>query len=207
MDRAQEKAFVRKLARMDGNAWEVFCRQYSLPLLEYVQFSFDCGREKAEEVVQMTFVRCVRSIHTFKPSRGRLLTWLKAISRNEAHTLMGADSRAIPAAPLSTLAAPAAQETLAKIHSGHIPDELLAGKDLQLLVQESVLELNCRYRDVLINKYLNNLKVSEIALRMKASEKAVESVLARARAAFRKTLLEKIHSKEAKAGSCHYERA
>jgi RNA polymerase sigma-70 factor (ECF subfamily) len=206
MDRVQEKAFVRKLAKMDGKTWEEFCRQYSLPLLEYVQFSFGCGREKAEEVVQMTFVRCVRSIHTFKPSRGRLLGWLKAISRNEAHTLMGADSRAVPAVPLSSLAGSAAQETLAKVHSDAISDELLAGKDLQLLVHESVLELNCRYREALVNKYLNNLKVSEIARRMKTSEKAVESVLARARAAFRNTLLEKIHSKEAKAGSYFYER-
>jgi RNA polymerase sigma-70 factor (ECF subfamily) len=207
MDRAEEKAFVRKLAIMDGKTWEVFCKQYSLPLLESVQFSFGLSREKAEEVVQMTFVRCVRSIHTFKPSRGRLLGWLKAISRNEAHTLMAADSRAVPAVLLSTPTGPTVQEILAKVDNGRIPDELLAGKDLQWLVRETVLELNCRYREALINKYLNNLKVSEIARRMKTSEKAVESVLTRARAAFRKTLLEKTDSKKAKAGSCLYERA
>jgi hypothetical protein len=35
----------------------------------------------------MTFIRCIKSIRTFKPSRGRLFNWLKAISKNEAHTL------------------------------------------------------------------------------------------------------------------------
>ncbi|MHC4575583.1 MAG: RNA polymerase sigma factor [Planctomycetota bacterium] len=206
MDRAQEKAFVRKLARMDGRAWELFCREYSLPLREYVQFSFGCSREKAEEVVHMSFVRCVRSIHTFKPSRARLSTWLKAVSRNEAHTLIDEDSKTVGVIPLSTLGEPAAGEILEKIDSGPIPDELLAGKDLQLLVQETLLELNSRYREAIVRKYLDNLKVSEIARRMKTSEKAVESVLARARAAFRKAVCEKIRSKEAKAGSYFHER-
>ncbi|MHC4620172.1 MAG: RNA polymerase sigma factor [Planctomycetota bacterium] len=206
MDRAQEKAFVRKLAKMDGRTWELFCREYSLPLREYVQFSFGCGREKAEEVVQMTFVRCVRSIHTFKPSRGRLFGWLKAVSRNEAHTLMDDDTKTVATMPLSALAEPAVDEILEQIGSSPIPDEFLAGKDLQLLVQETLLELNSRYREAVVEKYVGNLKVSEIARRMKTSEKAVESVLARARAAFRRALLEKIRSREAKAGRRFYER-
>jgi RNA polymerase sigma-70 factor (ECF subfamily) len=206
MDRAQEKAFVRKLARMDGWAWELFCREYSLPLREYVQFSFGCSREKAEEVVHMTFVRCVRSIHTFKPSRGRLFGWLKAVSRNEAHTLIGEDSKTVGVMPLATLAEPAAGEILERIDSRSIPDELLAGKDLQLLVQETLLELNSRYREAIVKKYIDNLKVAEIACRMGSSEKAVESVLARARAAFRKAICEKIHSKETKVGSYFHER-
>ena len=206
MDRTQEKALVRKLARMDGRAWELFCREYSLPLREYVQFSFCCSREKAEEVVHMTFVRCVRSIHTFQPCRGRLFGWLKAVSRNAAHTLVGQDSKTVGVIPLSTLGEPAAGEILEKIDSGPIPDELLAGKDFQLLVQETLLELNSRYREAIVAKYLDNLKVSDIAYKMRTSEKAVESVLARARAAFRKALCEKIQSKEAKAGSYFHER-
>jgi len=85
MDQTEQKAFVRKLKKMDERAWEVFCREYSLPLLAFVQFRFGCNREKAEEVVQMTFIRRVKSIRNFNSSRGRLLDWLKAISKNEAH--------------------------------------------------------------------------------------------------------------------------
>lgn len=198
MDKAEEKAFVRKLKNMDDKAWEMFCRQYSIPLLEFVQFSFGCDREKAEEVVHRTFVRCVQSIRTFKPSRGRLFGWIKAISKNEAHTLMRGSSRPVRVISLSALGEHAAGEILEKIDSSPIPDELLAGKDLQLLVQEVLLQLNSRYREAITKKYVDNLKVSEIAHRMGTSEKAVESVLARSRAAFRKALFEKIQSTNTK---------
>jgi RNA polymerase sigma-70 factor (ECF subfamily) len=207
MDKAEEKAFVRRLARMDGETWEMFCKEYSILLLEFVKHSLGCNTEETEEVVHRTFVRCVQSIHTFKPSRGRLFGWLKAISRNEAHTLMHQGCRTTRMIPLSTLEAYATGEILHKIDSGPIPDELLAVKDLQLLVQETLLELNSRHRDALTRKYVDNLTVSEIAHKTRASEKAIESVLARARAAFRKALLEKLQSKEAKVGSYFRERA
>jgi len=201
MDKAEEKALVRRLARMDGGAWEVFCREYALPLLDFVRFSFGCSREAAEEVVQMTFVRCVRSIRTFKPSRGRLFGWLKAISKNEAHTLASEGAGTVGIVPLSSLAENAAGEILDKIDSSPLPEELLARKEAQLLVQETLVELNSRYRQALVGKYLDNLKVAQLAHRMAASEKAVESVLVRSRAAFRKALLEKLVSRQAKAGS------
>ncbi|MHC4648258.1 MAG: RNA polymerase sigma factor [Planctomycetota bacterium] len=201
MDKAEEKALVPRLARMDEQAWEVFCKEYSLPLLEFVRFSFGASTETAEEVVQMTFVRCVRSIRTFKPSRGRLFGWLKAISRNEAHTLLRADSATVGAVPPSSLAENAADKILDKIDSSPLPEEVLARKDVQLLVQETLVELNSRYRQALIGKYLDNLRVSQLAQRMAASEKAVESVLVRSRGAFRKALLQKLESRQANAGS------
>ncbi len=191
MDQTEEKAFVRKLATMDERAWEMFCKEYSLPLLAFVQFRFFCNREKAEEIVQMTFIRCIKSIRNFKPSRGRLLTWLKAISKNEAHTLLLQDQK--QSATRASISS--SVETTSRIHekidSVVLQDEAVRQGEVQVLIHETMVELHSWYRKVLILKYVENRKVSEIATMTGQSEKAIESLLSRSRQAFRKVFLKK----------------
>ena len=185
MDQAEEKALVRGLVRMDEGAWEVFCSEYSLPLLAYVQLQFACSRELAEEIVQMSFVRCVKSIKSFDPSHGRLFTWLKAVARNEAHTMLSA----YPARPAAE--SEITCEAIEGLDDAVLPDEVLARKEAQLLVHEALMELPSRHRKVLTLKYLENCRVAEIARVLGQSEKAVESLLSRSRNAFRAMFLKK----------------
>jgi len=181
MDQTEEKTFIRKLKKMDKGAWEVFCRDYSAPLLAFVQFRFGCDREKAEEIVQMTFIRCVKSIKTFKSSRGMLLNWLKVISTNEAHTLLQQDQK-----QLATI-----EGIFDEIDTAALPEEMVAKGEIQLLIHETIAELYSRYRKVLILKYVENRKVAEIASMLGQSEKAIESLLSRSRQAFKKVFLQK----------------
>ncbi len=186
MDQTEENTFVRKLKKMDERAWEVFCRKYSLPLLAFVQFRFGCNREKAEEIVQMTFIRCIKSIKNFKPSRGRLLNWLKAISKNEAHTLLQQDQK-----QLATI-----EGIFDEIDTVALSEETVAKEEIQLLIHETIAELYNRYRKVLILKYVENRKVAEIAAMLGQSEKAIESLLSRSRQAFREVFLKKAKGTE-----------
>jgi RNA polymerase sigma-70 factor (ECF subfamily) len=186
MDQTEEKTFVRKLKKMDERAWEVFCREYSPPLLAFVQFRFGCNREKAEEIVQMTFIRCVKSIRNFKPSRGMLLNWLKTISKNEAHTLLQQDQK-----QLATI-----EGIFEEMDTVALSEEIVAKEEIQLLIHETIAELYSRYRKVLILKYVENRKVGEIAAMLGQSEKAIESLLSRSRQAFRKVFLKKAKSTE-----------
>ncbi len=186
MDQAEEIALVRGLVKMDEKAWEMFCREFSVPLLTSVRLQFGCRRELAEEVVQMTFVRCVKSIKSFDPARGRLLTWLKTVSRNEAHTLLPVHSNAVtdPAASCALK-----REISEKLDGMPLPEEILAQQETQLLVQEAIMELPHRHREALVLKYMENRRVAEIAGRLGQSEKAVESLLTRSRNAFRMAFL------------------
>jgi RNA polymerase sigma-70 factor (ECF subfamily) len=170
---------------MDEGAWEAFCREYSLPLLAYVQLQFACSRELAEEIVQMSFVRCVKSIRSFDPFQGRLFTWLKAIARNEAHTVLSA----YPARPEVAPEIPC--EAIEGLDDTVLPDEIFARKEAQLLVHEALMELPSRHRKVLTLKYLENCRVAEIARVLGQSEKAIESLLSRSRDAFRTMFLKK----------------
>jgi RNA polymerase sigma-70 factor (ECF subfamily) len=191
MDQTEEKTFIRKLKKMDKWAWEAFCREYSAPLLAFVQFRFGYNREKAEEIVQMTFIRCVKSIKTFKPSRGMMLSWLKKISTNEAHTLLQQDQKQLAMKTLDFSSVETIGEIIENMDTVALPEEEVTKGEIQLLIHETVAELYSRYRKVLILKYVENRKVTEIATMLGQSEKAIESLLARSRQAFKKVFLQK----------------
>ncbi len=192
MDRSEEKAFVRKLAKMDNAAWELFCRQYWLSLLTYVQYRFGRNRQESEEIVQMTFVRCVKAIRSFKPSRGRLFEWLKAISNNEAHSFLGQGQKHPATQSLPSHAGYIKDGELEKIVSVTLAHDILSRKEVRMLIHETIMELYSRYRKALIMKYVENRKVSEIAITLRQSEKATESLLSRSRQAFRQVFLRKL---------------
>jgi RNA polymerase sigma-70 factor (ECF subfamily) len=191
MDQTEEKTFILKLKKMDKWAWEALCREYSAPLLAFVQFRFGCDREKAEEIVQMTFIRCVKSIKTFKPSRGTLLNWLKTISTNEAHTLLQQDQKQLAAKTLAFSSIETIEGALEQMDTAALPEEIIAKGEFQLLIHETIAELYSRYRKVLILKYVENRKITEIASMLCQSEKAIESLLSRSRQAFKKVFLQK----------------
>jgi len=191
MDQTEEKTFIRKLKKMDKWAWEVFCREYSPQLLAFVQLRFGCDREKAEEIVQMTFIRCVKSIRNFKPSRGTLLNWLKTISKNEAHTLLQQDQKQSAVKTSADSSVETIEGVLKKMDTVSLSEEIVAKGEIQLLIHETIAELYSRYRKVLILKYVENRKVAEIATMLGQSEKAIESLLSRSRQAFKKIFLQK----------------
>ena len=185
MDRAEEKDLAERLVLMDEVAWERFCRLYGPPLLGFVRYALGFDAQQAEEVVQMTLVRCVRSIGSFDPARGELLTWLKAIARNEAHTLARRAQKIAVEIPHSAFPPEVVEQILQTLDTAFLPDEILARRDIQFLVQEVLVSLPERQREALTLKYMEELPVAEIARQLKNSEKAIESLLSRGREAFR----------------------
>jgi RNA polymerase sigma-70 factor (ECF subfamily) len=194
MDHEEEKSLVERLTQMDDVAWEEFCGEYSPPLLDFIQYRFGCDRHKAQDIVQMSYVRCVRSIRTFDPARGRLFAWLKTVAGNEARRLI----RKEPSPAIGVLEGiyenPAVNRIPEMIDQSPLPDELVERAETRLLVREILLEMNTRQREVLTLKYLDGLRVSGVARRLGCSEKAVESLLSRARRTFKEAFRRRIRS-------------
>jgi RNA polymerase sigma-70 factor (ECF subfamily) len=195
VDGREENALVRKLARGDEAAWVAFCAEYSEALLHFVRLAFGCRRETAEEIVQATFLRCVRSVGTFDPTRGRLLPWLKAVARNEARSCLRGELRGRAELPLSTFPEHVLDGLADAVDRTPLPDELLARQETQMLIRECLTELNTRYRQALLWKYAEDRKVARIAVGLGVSEKAAESLLARARESFKNALVAKLKSR------------
>ena len=174
---------------MNDRAWELFCKEYSPALLEFVRLHFGCNRQESEEIVQMVFARCVKSIRTFDPRRGRLRHWLRAVAKNEGHTHLRSSSESRRGGFLSEIPDQFLERLAGAIDRTPLPDELLADRELRMLIWQCLTEISIRHREALVAKYIDDLKVSEIAARWGTTEKAIESVLSRSRRSFKKVLL------------------
>lgn len=198
MDQAEEHALVQRLVRMDEQAWEAFCREYSAALLGFVRYRFGCDGRQAEDVIQMTLTRCARSIHTFKPSRGRLLGWLRTVAANEARTYLGRRTTKPLDQDIDVV------EWLREaIDTAPLPDELMSAKETRAMVQTCLTQINSRHRMALLLRYAEDLSVAEVGNKLGISAKAAESLLARARAAFEAVLLEQMDSESAERWWCN----
>jgi RNA polymerase sigma-70 factor, ECF subfamily len=191
MESAEEQRLVQGLVRMEEAAWERFCHLYASGLLQFVRHALRVEHERAEDVVQLTLLRCIRSIGTFDPKRSDLLTWLKAIARNEAHSLGRREVSGIIEIPHSAFPEPVLDQILQQMDTELLPDAVLARRDVQNLVREALAAMNERQREVLLLKYAEDLRVAEIAARLAVTEKTVESLLTRARESFRRLFAEK----------------
>jgi RNA polymerase sigma-70 factor, ECF subfamily len=130
----------------------------------------------AEDIVQECFLVAVRRMKDFDPTRGSFGSWLLGIAsnliRNEERTERNRDEKRLAAAgrlhPRTAAAAP-------------------PGGALDLLEEITLVMagLPVHYRQVLLAKYEEGLSVEDIGRRSGESAKAVESLLSRAREAFR----------------------
>ena len=184
MDQSEEQRLVERLIRMEEAAWERFCRLYTKPIHGFICCLLRFNADQAEEVVQMTLLRCIRSIQSFDPARGTLWNWLKTVARNEAYTLARREQKT-PEIHLATLPPEILEQIQQTWDTAFLPDTLLGRHDVQFLVQDILFTLPERQRTTLKLKYLEEFSVSEIATQMNTTEKAVESLLSRGRDAFR----------------------
>ena len=74
--------------------------------------------------------------------------------------------------------------------SAPMPDTFLEKQETAALVREGLSHLNEKEQTVLKDKYLDDLSARQICMKLKLSEKAVHSLLYRARISLREKLLQ-----------------
>lgn len=182
-ERADGRLVARMLAGEEGGFEEFFARYFpGLYRFAMARLSYDA--DAAEEVVQATLCRAVAKLHTYR-GEAALFTWLCTFCRHE----ISAHYRRLGRRPQVALVedAPevrAALDSLAAATADR-PEEALRRKEITRLVQATLDALPGRYGDALEWKYIHGLTVREIADRLGVGPKAAESVLSRARVAFR----------------------
>lgn len=148
----------------DARAWQCWYDESFAALDAYVVWRCGGLRDLADEVVQETWLTAVRRIRQFDPDRGSFIGWLCGIAAN----LVRNQLRRRPARPASL--------------NGDLPAR---GQEQSLRVAAALAELPEHYERVLRLKYLERKGVAEIAAESGDTPKAIESLLSRARAAFK----------------------
>jgi RNA polymerase sigma-70 factor (ECF subfamily) len=135
----------------------------------------------AEELVQKTVFDAVRGRGSYDPSRGSPEGWIFGIARNNIRLEMRRrTSRPAVDGDISSY--------LEAIDSKPLPDEVLERKETAAVVQAALNRLETKEQVVLKAKYIEGLSARTIARQMNITEKAVHSLLYRARISLRRQL-------------------
>jgi RNA polymerase sigma-70 factor, ECF subfamily len=179
-----DAALVARLLLGDERAFQAFFDAYAPRLFRFALARLDRDADAAEEVVQATLCRAVMKLSTYR-GEAALFTWLCTFCRHEISAHAVRTRRSGLAAPLLEDAPDvrAALESLSTLADG--PDAPLRHQELARLVQMTLACLPEHYGDALEWKYIQELSVDDIATRMQLGRKAAESLLTRARHAFR----------------------
>jgi RNA polymerase sigma-70 factor (ECF subfamily) len=172
---ACERALRRAVLAGDAAAWRAWYDQTFAQLDAYVLWRCAGLRDLADEVLQETWLVAVRRIRAFDPERAAFATWLGGIAANVLRNLLRRRRfRSSKQEPLLWEPAAAAE--------GMTPTE---GRERGEGIARALAELPERYERVLRAKYLDGRNMAEIAADWGESPKAIESLLTRAREAFR----------------------
>ncbi len=173
-----ENALVSRLLAGDQGAFNEFYQRYVPRLFQFISYSANSTKDDAEDILQETLLASVRALPRFKGDSG-LYTWLCAIARHKVSDHIQ-HLRKVRSQVDSDV------DVLDNLH------EVILSPEQTVIHREAVLQalrsLPAEYRLVLVGKYHEGFSVRDLSQIMGRSEKAVESLLTRAREAFRAQL-------------------
>ncbi|HEX6638359.1 MAG TPA: RNA polymerase sigma factor [Steroidobacteraceae bacterium] len=182
-----DQELVQRLLRGDARAFDAFFNEYYPKLYRFVKRRLPDDPAAAEDVAQATLCRALGSLHGFR-GEAALMTWLCTLCRRELASRWR-EAQPYSSAPLLAEDDPEIRAALESLLAAETADPLWqAGREQ---VRETICAaldyLPAPYADILEWKYVRDLSVAEIARRLGRSVKATESLLTRAREAFRET--------------------
>jgi RNA polymerase sigma-70 factor (ECF subfamily) len=175
----------------DATAVSAFAEAMLQPLYGFCLYRVGRNPHLCEEVVQETLVRALRDLERYDPARSGndIFPWLTGLARNEISRTL---AREKPNRSLEALWARMDRELLAlydRIDSEPFNEEVLQREETREMVNVTMSQLPPHYREALEAKYVHGRSVRDLAAHGHSTEKAVESLLSRARKAFRDTFL------------------
>lgn len=176
---------AKRLLKGDRASFDVFFKTYYPRLFRFALARLDNDADLADETAQVVLCQALSKMATYR-GEAALFTWLCTFCRYELSKQRKARARAQGDRPLVE-DDPVVRSALDSLLSASAsdPDVEVYKGELQRLVSVTLDHLPSLYADALESKYVHECSVREIATRIGKSEKATESVLTRAREAFR----------------------
>lgn len=174
-----------RLLKGHQHAFDAFFATYFPRLYRFALVRLDNDHDLAEETAQNVLCQALSKMSTYR-GEAAMFAWLCTFCRYEISKQWKARNRAQGDAPLreDDPAVRAALESLLASSSDD-PNVAVHKAEIARLVRVTLDYLPSLYADALEMKYAQDLPVRAIAVRIGKSAKATESVLTRARDAFR----------------------
>lgn len=184
-NKSADLKLARRLLKGDRASFDTFFKTYYPRLYRFALTRLDNDADLADETAQVVLCQALSKMATYR-GEAALFTWLCTFCRYEVSKQRKARARAQGDRPLVE-DDPAIRSALDSLLSASAsdPDVEVYKGELQRLVTVTLDQLPSLYADALESKYARDCSVREIAERIGKSEKATESVLTRAREAFR----------------------
>jgi RNA polymerase sigma-70 factor (ECF subfamily) len=185
-----DRALARRILGGDEAAFRGLFDSFFPRLYRFALARLDGDPEGAREVVQQTFCKAIERLDTYR-GEAALYTWFCQVCRNtlidyqramnrETRNVVLLEDQPNVRAILESFVAPVAEQ----------PDQRAWQQDVRRLVQATVDTLPDHYSEILELKYVDGLSLQDIAEQLNVGTKAAESLLQRARRAFREAILE-----------------
>lgn len=181
---AEDRRLVQRMRAGDEAAFEEFFDSYFQAVYRFALARLGQETELAKEIAQATICKAIEKLASYR-GEAALFSWLCSICRFEISGHFKRERRAPPQADLLEESG-ALREILESLPASlDDPESGLLRREVARLVHEAVDHLPPHYSQVLEWKYSDGLPVKEMAERLGMTPKAVESLLTRARLAFR----------------------
>ena len=159
------------------------------PLFRFSFYRVGRNRHLCEEVVQDTILRAIADLPSYNPDRSAndILPWMAGLARNEIRRALSHEPATCSLETLWARMDEDLRTIFRGLESSPLADDILVREETREMVNVTMSQLPQHYRAALEAKYVSLRSVREIAAARLASEKSIESLLTRARQAFRET--------------------
>jgi RNA polymerase sigma-70 factor (ECF subfamily) len=183
-----DRLIAKRLLKGDESAFRDVFDRFFPRLYRYVMARVGGDSDEAKEIVQLTFCKAFERIDSYR-GEASLYSWMCRICHNTLVDHARKRQKDLLNVPLHDVEATLHEIADAICAPPEQPEYAATQRNLRQLIQATLDRLPARYGDVLEWKYVEGLTVAEIAAKLAVGPKAAESLLTRARVAFREAIV------------------
>lgn len=183
MEDQQTGALVRRCLAGDSAAWEEIVRQQNRRIYNLC-YRFTNSPNDAEDLTQEVFIRVYRTLASYDVEKGAFSTWLSTLTRNLLvdHFRRSKQERITDSLDVGITEEDDSPSMLNRLpDSAPKPDDRLASKETQKIVQMALARLSPDLREAVILRDLQDMDYKDIAQVLKVPEGTVKSRINRGR--------------------------
>lgn len=186
MNHPADIQLVKELLAGKESAFNSFFNNYFPRLYRFALTRMKNDEEAIKDIVQVTLTNAIRSMKTYR-GEASIFTWMCQICRNEITAYFRKQDQQSIMVREDDTEIRGILETLEASDESK-PTASFEKTEVQRLVQVTLDHLPTKYANALEWKYIEGFSVNEIADRLNIGPLAAQSILARARTAFREAI-------------------